>query len=476
MIRIKFISISIITSLFFSCTSGGDKQKENTANQTKDSIVPVVKENFPKGEIIEKVICKIDASQSYALYLPSTYSIDKTYPVMYAFDAHGTGKLPVSMYKDLAEQFGYILVGSNNSKNGTAWEESAVIAEKLLADAQNRLSINTERIYLLGFSGGARVANGLTIMNGAIAGVICVGASTPASNFVNPRNNYTWLGIAGEEDFNSTEMKKYDKVELAGHNIKHALITFEGKHEWCKKEVMDEAFWWLELCEMRRNIKSKNDSLINKRVNPIIKQIETYMKKKQEFEAFNLCKKTINFYDGLTDLNYCLTTYKTLQTSKAVDKALREEEITWANEEKLKEFYMKGFQSGDLEKWKKEIAALNQKIKNGNNKSEMQMNKRVLGYLSLVAYMQASGALKQNQLPAADYFCKIYVLVDPTNSEAQYLTADVNAKQGNETEALVALNKAVINGFNDLPRMQNDTAFKAMQTSPDFIALMKKIK
>ena len=203
---VKLSFIAIITVLIVSCHTKTNKQ--NNTTHTKDSIAPVVKENFPKGEVIENIICKGDASQSYAMYLPQNYSTEKTYPVVYAFDAHGTGKLPVSKYKDLAEQYGYILIGSNNSKNGNAWEESEGIAEKLFADVQNRLSINTQRIYLLGFSGGARVANGITITNGAIEGVICCGAAAPGTNSKNPRNNYTWLGIAGTEDFNYTEMRK----------------------------------------------------------------------------------------------------------------------------------------------------------------------------------------------------------------------------------------------------------------------------
>ena len=32
------------------------------------------------------------------------------------FDAHGKGLLPVELYKDEAEKYGYIVVGSNNSK------------------------------------------------------------------------------------------------------------------------------------------------------------------------------------------------------------------------------------------------------------------------------------------------------------------------------------------------------------------------
>ena len=470
---LKIISIAIISLLLFSCNTKTNKQ--NNSAPTKDSVAPVVKENFPKGEVIENVICKSDASQSYAMYLLKNYSTDKTYPVMYAFDAHGTGKLPVTKYKDLAEQYGYILIGSNNSKNGNAWEESESIAEKLFADAQNRLAINTQRVYLLGFSGGARVANGITITNGAIEGTICCGAAAPGKNSVNPRNNYTWLGIAGTEDFNYTEMRKYDMVELAGHAVKHAMITFDGKHEWCPAEVMDEAFWWLELCEMRKNLSLKNDTLIKKRVTPAIQQIETYMQQKKEFDAFQLCKKTINFYDGLTDLSYCFKTYKTLQTNADVDKALKAEEVLWANEDKLKQYYVSGFQSTDFEKWKKEIAGLNQKAGNQKDKNTAQMYKRVLGYLSLAAYMQASGALKQNAIPAAEYFCKVYVLVDPANTEAYYLTADVAAKQGKTNEAISALNLSVKNGFKDLQRLQTDSAFTSLKGTKEFDDLVAKI-
>ena len=101
--------------------------------------------------------------------------------------------------------------------------------------------------------------------------------------------------------------------------------------------------------------------------------------------------------------------------------------------------------------------------------------KRVLNYLSLAAYMQASGALKQNAIAAAEYFCKIYVLVDPRNNEAHYLTASVAAKRGNAKEAITSLNNALKNGFTDLPRLENDSVFIQMKNTNEFQAILKKI-
>ena len=476
MLRYKLFSVLILCLVFISCHSNGTKTKTDTSAQAKDTVVPVAKEKFQTGVVIDNVVNNSDAGQSYALYLPGNYSIEKTYPVVYCFDAHGTGKLPVDKYKELAEKYGFILVGSNNSKNGNAWETSSAIAEKLFADVQTRIAVNTKRAYLLGFSGGARVANGLTITNGAISGAICCGAAAPGTNSANPRNDYTFLGIGGTADFNYTEIKKYCMVDLAGHNVKHAMLSFDGKHEWPPVATMDEAFWWLELGEMRKTPAYKNDSLIKKHITPDLKQIDALIKKKQTFEAFELCKKTITFYDMLTDLTSCFALYKTLNASPEIDKALRDEEVGWAKEDQLKQYYLKNFESGDFARWQVEINQLNQKIKNGKDKAEVLIDKRVLDYLSLAAYMQASGAVKQNNIQAAQYFCKIYVLVDPTNNEAHYLTAYVNAKLGDTKGAIASLNMAVKNGYSDLPRLQADSSFISVRETKEFQEVVNKIK
>ncbi len=458
---------------FQSCSTGSDS-KNDKGQQSTDSIS--LKEDFPKGQIIDQVICKKDASQSYALYLPANYSTEKNYPVIYVFDPHAEGKLPVSLYKELAEQYGYILVGSNNSKNGTTWEESQNIANKLFADVGNRLSVNTQRIYVLGFSGGARVANALAITNGSIASVICCGASAPMAKTNAPRNNYSFLGIVGNEDFNYVEMRKYDMIDLAGQNIKHLLITFDGKHEWPAVGIMDEAFWWLALNDMRKNSATQNDALIAKRYQPALKQIELYQEKKQVFETYKLCQKTINFYDGLADLSPCYSIYKALQSDPEVDKQLKLEEGIWTEEEELKQQYLKALQTQNLSWWNKNIATLNQKIKTGTDKNKVMMNKRLLSFLSLAAYMNTAGALKQNNLPAADFYGKIYLLVDPTNNEAYYLMSEVFAKNGNNKEAIKFLNFAIENGFIDITRLQSDEVFSGIKNTKEFEDAVKRIK
>jgi hypothetical protein len=271
-------------------------------------------------------------------------------------------------------------------------------------------------------------------------------------------------------------MKKYDKVELAGHNVKHALLTFNGKHEWPAESMMDEAFWWLELNEMRKNPTTKNDTLLTRKYMPLREQLDRVIQKGQEAEEFELCKKTICFYDQLVDLTPFYDAYKVLQKSVEIDKLLKLEEHSWTEEEALKQYYLKAFQTQDMVWWTKDIKALNQKIATDKNKNKVLMYKRTLSFLSLAAFMQTNGALKQNAVPAADFFSKIYLLVDPQNKDAHYIVASIYAKQGNAKLAVKSLESAVKYGYTDSEQLKTDASFESIRTTNEFQNVLKSIK
>ena len=127
------------------------------------------------GVVIPKVICGAQPEQSYALYLPSHYTREKRWPIVYAFDPGARGSMPVELMKDAAERYGYIVAGSNNSHNG-AWEPEADAAQAMFQDTHRRLTIDNNRVYFAGFSGGARLASSLAQRCNCAAGVLLNGA------------------------------------------------------------------------------------------------------------------------------------------------------------------------------------------------------------------------------------------------------------------------------------------------------------
>src|SRR5690348_13787036 len=100
--------LNIFVLLFIVCiTACGNNQPVKDTGNIIDTTVavpaPIEKDSFETGKIIN-VVCKTDASQSYALYIPSN-SNKKELPIIYFFDPHADGSLPLKKYKTLADAY-----------------------------------------------------------------------------------------------------------------------------------------------------------------------------------------------------------------------------------------------------------------------------------------------------------------------------------------------------------------------------------
>lgn len=198
-----------------------------------------------RGTIVDPVVCLQDPGQSYALYLPSRYDARRAWPVIYCFDPGGRGAVPVALFREGAEKYGYILAGSNNSRNGP-WEVIMKAARALGLDTRARLAIDDGRIYAAGFSGGARVASGLgKIISIPLSGVIGCGAGLPEWLTPGDVRNVPWFGTVGIQDFNYREMQELDR-ELRRQGTPCLLRVFQGRHAWPPKKLALEAISWLE--------------------------------------------------------------------------------------------------------------------------------------------------------------------------------------------------------------------------------------
>ena len=164
-------------------------------------------DEFARATVIEKVVAQSNPTHSYALYLPSAYDPARKYPILYCFDPGARGSFPVARFKEGAEKYNYIVVGSNNSRNGPDQPLNEII-NIMWGDSHGRLSIDEKRTYLAGFSGGARVAISLGYSSkGLVAGVIACGGGFPSRVSPTTPLPFVLYMTAGTEDFNNPEME-----------------------------------------------------------------------------------------------------------------------------------------------------------------------------------------------------------------------------------------------------------------------------
>ncbi|MDP4280921.1 MAG: hypothetical protein Q8867_02105 [Bacteroidota bacterium] len=349
-ILIRFVPFLLLLSAVFSCSSTPGKH-----NDKKDTA-----QVLAAGKLTERNHCISDASVSYALYIPSTFSAGQKLPVFLAFDPHGNGLLPVNKFKSLAEKYRFILMGSNDSKNNQTMEETARISEALLDEITNHIPVDAGKIYLTGFSGGSRVASILVRYKPGIRGMIGCGAGLAAINQPS-QNSFDYFGLVGNADFNMQEMILLDQ-DLATAGLKHSLVIFKGKHDWPAPEYMELGFRWM--------LGDTLNSSYQEAVAGMIKAGNVFPKVK-------------------------------------FGKEIRDKEL------KKQQDYLNSFFKKDISWWKKQVSGLRKT--SGLTEDEIAMNQRILSYLSLVCYSQSSRALAEKDKTAAGYSIQLYGLVDPDN-------------------------------------------------------------
>jgi pimeloyl-ACP methyl ester carboxylesterase len=250
------------------------------------------------GLIVPHQTCTANPDQSYALYLPSHYTPDKRWPIVYAFDPDGRGNAPVDLMKDAAERYGYIVVGSNNSRNGS-WKVEAESGQAMWDDTHAHLAIDDRRVYFAGFSGGARVAALLAQRCKCVAGVLLSGAGF-AGTAPSRDAMFAVFAAVGTFDFNYPELSDLDeKLEQAG--FPHVLRHFDGPHEWAPAEVMDEALAWFRLVAMKQNREPRDDSFVTLRKAQVASRAQARQQSGDSYEAWHEYRQAIATFDGLTD-------------------------------------------------------------------------------------------------------------------------------------------------------------------------------
>ena len=339
---------------------------------------PAPAADLVKGKIVDDVACAADSSQHYALFLPSSYVPEKKWPVILLFDAGGRGRRGVERYQAAAEKYGYILAGSNNSRNGPMNVSSAA-AEAMLKEFTEQYSINPTRIYSGGMSGGARVAMWLALTHDKIAGVFASSAGFPNGFFSTV--GFPLFGSAGTDDFNFQEMRRLDLDLRSPHRIQY----FDGGHTWLPETVATEGIEWMELQAMHSGARERDTKLIDAAYS---RRSAALSSAANDFEKMRELKAIAADFDALKDVSSLKAQASDLAKQPSVKNAPlairmeREQEMSMEAELTQLRDQMLGNPSG-FERFKPRFLALTEDSQASADSLNRRMARRVLAGFKL---------------------------------------------------------------------------------------------
>jgi tetratricopeptide (TPR) repeat protein len=253
---------------------------------------------FSPGKIEPKVVCAAHPDQSYALFLPSAYQREKRWPIIYVFDPAARGMVPTEIIKEAAERYGYVVATSNNSRNG-AWKPEMDAASAMWQDTHVRFSIDDQRVYTAGFSGGARLASRLAQMCKCAQGVFLNGAGFSTDSAPTRDTPFAVFMTAGATDFNYSELVRLDRT-LGSLKVPHFLYRFAGSHEWAPAAVWPEALAWMNLRAMIDKRMPRDDGFIAEQMRRFTDAAKEVEKAGNVYFAAQAYRQTAEAFEGLT--------------------------------------------------------------------------------------------------------------------------------------------------------------------------------
>jgi dienelactone hydrolase len=429
---------------------------------------------LPPGQIVD-VTCKSDAAQGYALYLPSSYIPEKRWPIIYFFDPGGHGRRPLELYKDIAETYGFILAGSNNSRNFSSEQGKAVNA--VWQDTHARLAIDEHRSYASGFSGGARVAGAMALSGptGQVAGVIAHGAGYPSNKDVS-KDDLPYFFAVGDQDFNWPEVINIRR-EREEQGSPFRVRVYAGRHQWAPASVMEEAVQYVNLKAMQARNLAADEAFIDRLLDKTKAEAADAEARKDPIAQLSAYRALISDFGGLRDVKEAAQKLTALQQSPALKAALKSEREQMSEQLKLEQEVSQKIASvadnsvADIVALRlavrQQMGALNDQAKHSKNEQKRLISGRAFSGIFVGAMEDGQQQLAERHFEKAEAYFDLMRQVsdDPW---PVLLLADTHAAAGNRKLAIKELQEAVRRGLKDRAVIESDPQLQGLKSEPEF--------
>lgn len=411
-----------------------------------------------RGKLVENIASRADATQTYTLYLPTTYDAMKQQPLLYVFDPRGRGTFAAEIFKDAAEQYGWMIISSNQTRSDDDGAANARALRALMPE-MNRYAINPRRVYAAGFSGTAILACAVGIDSKALAGVIGVGGRLvepiPPAKF-----SFAHYGFAGDSDFNNREMRVIDDM-LEKEGKTHRFQQFDGGHQWLPPELARQAVDWMEVLAMKNQLRARDASLIAR----IYAADITAASALKGVEALRRYREIVRTFDGLHPIDDAVAAIKELENDPALERE-RKEIAKW---DQFEVRFLNDAPKRAPADFR--VAELQRRAKRDG--AEGATARRLLEAM----YAQTSFYLPRRLMERRDYelaadVLKVAIQIHGDRWPAWYNLAAAQARAGNRRRALESLEKAITLGFTNRDQLLADEDFASLRADTRFQALL----
>jgi len=403
------VSIFLVSVLIYSC---GESKKEQYKKLVK-----------PHKEIIKE-------SNHYMYYLPKDSTQLKG--IIIVMDPHSKPQLIADSLHGFADDNVMAILGLKDIKNGISNYQD--IINRDLGHFLKIKKLKQQKVYLVGFSGAARMAL-LYANRNKIDGLVLVGAGTNRQS----QMPFPTVLVAGTQDFNFLEQYYSPKNEKSFERNRIA-IHYRGKHQWPPINILEDA---LDFAINKGHIIS--DDLAKKyeeKSKNYLEEGNIYLSVKAMEASYKL---SINDNIELRKEKFIklISQKKVARYFTRLDKYIQEEYDRYQEMSN----YLK---NKDIKWWKNQINYYDSKAASKKNLIAADSYARTKAYLGILVYSRLNATIAgRGQYSLIPKYFAIYEIIAPQNPDYYFFKGVYAYTQGSESDALKYIKQAKEYGFTD---------------------------
>lgn len=485
----RWIAIAVIDAMVpATLTAQVTTAVDSTAPM--DTITHRIDVTLPAGRVIQRIASRADTSQRYALYLPSSFTRERTWPILFLLDPRGRALIPMQRFQPIAERLGYIAISSYNTLSDGPNQPNYTAMNAMLADVQRSLPVDSRRFYLVGFSGTARFAWQMTsLLPGSVAGIIGAGAAVPGgrawiqSNI--GKSSPVLFGTMGTLDPNYEELRQFDG-ELESIGLVHHIERFDGPHQWPPTELSTRSVEWLELQAMRRGLKPRNQPWIDSLYAAWLARASRVDSAGDSPVAARQYRLLRSDFDGLTDVNATVSRLAVLEKDARVKRTVATETALGERDMQLGQALVAFLDdlkrassppSIDQARKRLDLDALRREASRTTDSTASIAAQRALERIfTHTSFYAPREYFDANRYAHAALVLQIARLIKPQDGFACYWHARALAQVGDKPNALSALECAAASKQVTAAMVESDTLLVPLRSDARYDAVVRRLR
>ncbi|NJY64238.1 hypothetical protein HC174_15960 [Salinimicrobium sp. CDJ15-81-2] len=431
-----------------------------------------------KGVVVDDLKVVDTLTETYSLYLPTTYQNGRAWPTLFVFDARGRGKTAAQLLKGTAEQQGYMVVSSNDINNEKSLVENVMVASRLLQQVTQILPVDLTQVSTIGSMAGAKAATSIPLFFDNIHGAIAVGDHWVNFDLVDQKKSFNFIGIVGDEQYSALGMN----LTLEGFSelkFPSQLYTYDGGEDWPSADILNSAVGVLTLDAMRNRKRPVDRQLIQQLYEQDLGLVNKLMSQNQLLNAENLLEVMEEKYEDFVSTTEIRAKQVQLSRSRNYTDQKREQQSISQKETRLLDDFMyymdEDIRTANFENmgwWnyqKKQLDSLAQK-----NNGEAKMALRLKGFIKELIRVKRQ-ELQENRAPLENRMLAnmLQTIFDPQAFDAYQNIISLSAQDNDFQTAYFYLEEMLKHGYKDMDALYEIEGTLGLKLTPEYNSIIE---